>query len=64
MEDPEEEDEDAIAEKKAKESALAEKNKGNAAYKERKFDLAIAAFEKAWDLWPKDVTFLTNLSGS
>src|SRR5258706_979927 len=64
MEEPEEEDEDAIAEKKAKEAALAEKNKGNAAYKERKFDIAIAAFEKAWDLWPKDVTFLTNLSGS
>lgn len=64
MEDPEEEDEDAIAEKKAKESALVEKNKGNAAYKERKFDIAIAAFEKAWDLWPKDVTFLTNLSGA
>ena len=64
MGEPEEEDEDAIAERKAKEAALAEKNKGNAAYKERKFDIAIAAFEKAWDLWPKDVTFLTNLSGS
>ena len=63
-EEPEEEDEDAIAEKQAKEAALAEKDKGNAAYKQRKFDIAIAAFEKAWDLWPKDVTFLTNLSGS
>lgn len=63
-EEPEEEDEDAIAEKKAKEAALAEKDKGNAAYKQRKFDIAIAAFEKAWELWPKDVTFLTNLSGS
>jgi stress-induced-phosphoprotein 1 len=63
MEEPEEEDEDAIAEKKANEDALAEKAKGNDAYKKRKFDIAIAAFEKAWDLWPKDVTFLTNLSG-
>jgi len=62
MEEPE--DEDAIAEKKAKEEALAEKAKGNDAYKKRKFDVAIAAFEKAWDLWPKDVTFLTNLSGA
>lgn len=64
MEEPEEEDEDAIAEKKAKAEALAEKAKGNDAYKNRKFDVAIAAFEKAWDLWPKDVTFLTNLSGA
>jgi stress-induced-phosphoprotein 1 len=64
MEDAEEEDEDAIAEKKAKEEALAEKAKGNDAYKQRKFDVAIAAFEKAWDLWPKDVAFLTNLSGA
>jgi hypothetical protein len=64
MEEPEGEDEDAIAEKKAKEEALAEKAKGNDAYKKRKFDVAIAAFEKAWDLWPKDVTFLTNLSGA
>jgi len=64
MEEPEKEDEDAIAEKKAKEEALAEKAKGNDAYKKREFDIAIAAFEKAWDLWPKDVTFLTNLSGA
>jgi stress-induced-phosphoprotein 1 len=64
MGEPEEEDEDAIAEKKAKEEALAEKAKGNDAYKKREFDVAITAFEKAWDLWPKDVTFLTNLSGA
>ena len=59
MEEPEEEDDDA----KAKAAALEEKTKGNAAYKARDFATAATHFEKAWDAWPKDITFLTNLSG-
>jgi stress-induced-phosphoprotein 1 len=39
------------------------KAEGNVAYKARKFEEAIGLYEKAWDLYPKDVTFLTNLSG-
>lgn len=57
--EPEEEDEDA----KAKKDALAEKAKGNEAYKKRDFDEAAVSFKKAWDLWPQDITFLTNLAG-
>lgn len=49
-------DEDA----KAKE-AEAEKAKGSVAYKARDLTGAAAHFSKAWDLWPKDMTFLTNL---
>ena len=53
------EDEDA----KVKKSALAEKELGSAAYKKRNFDEAGTHFQKAWDLYPKDITFLTNLAG-
>lgn len=59
-EEPEEEDEEAIAKK----SALAEKAKGNDSYKKREFDAAIESFKKAWELWPKDITFLTNLAAA
>ncbi|RXK38934.1 stress-induced-phosphoprotein 1 [Tremella mesenterica] len=38
------------------------KAKGNAAYKARKFEEAIELYQKAWEIYPKDVTFLTNLS--
>lgn len=54
----EEEQEEA----KAKAEALELKTKGSASYKERRFDEAAKCFSKAWDLWPKDVTFLTNLA--
>lgn len=54
-----EEDEEA----KAKKEAEGLKSQGNTAYKARKFDEAIEFYTKAWDLYPKDVTFLTNLSG-
>ena len=50
-------------EAQAKAVAVEEKTKGNTAYKARKFDEAIAHYTKAWDTWPQDVTFLTNLSG-
>jgi stress-induced-phosphoprotein 1 len=53
----EEEQEEA----KAKAAAEAEKAKGAAAYKARDFASARDHFSKAWELWPKDATFLTNL---
>ena len=63
--EPEKEDvemsEEDAEEAKAKADALAEKEKGTDHYKQRRFDEAAAAFSKAWDLWPKDITFLTNL---
>lgn len=54
--------EEDAEEAKAKADALAEKAKGSEHYKQRRFDEAASAFSKAWDLWPKDITFLTNLS--
>ncbi|PSS36858.1 hypothetical protein PHLCEN_2v1286 [Hermanssonia centrifuga] len=58
IEDVEMEDDE---ESKAKTEAEAEKKAGNAAYKTRDFPTAAAHFEKAWEVWPKDMTFLTNL---
>ncbi|WVR07290.1 hypothetical protein IAU60_004331 [Kwoniella sp. DSM 27419] len=58
MEVEEEQDSDAAAKKEAEEL----KAKGNATYKARKFDEAIELYSKAWEVYPKDVTFLTNLS--
>ncbi|KAF9246884.1 chaperone [Melanogaster broomeanus] len=57
-------DEDAAEEAKAKAAALAAKAKGAEHYKQRQFDDAATAFSEAWDLWPKDVTFLTNLAAA
>ncbi|THU83922.1 TPR-like protein [Dendrothele bispora CBS 962.96] len=51
-------------EAKAKKEALELKKTGGEAYKKREFDEAIKAFEKAWDVWPKDITFLTNLGAA
>ncbi len=48
---------------KAKKAADELKTQGNAAYKSRKFEEAIEFYEKAWETYPKDVTYLTNLSG-
>lgn len=56
MAEPEEEPEE-------KKEADEEKKKGAAAYKNRDFDAAITHFQKAWDTYPKDITFLTNLAG-
>ncbi|KAF9452004.1 hypothetical protein P691DRAFT_275338 [Macrolepiota fuliginosa MF-IS2] len=47
-------------EAKAKKEAEASKKLGTEAYKKRDFDIAISHFEKAWDLYPKDITFLSN----
>lgn len=49
-------DEDA----KVKKEAEAEKKIGAEAYKKRDFDTAVQHFEKAWEIWPKDITYLTN----
>lgn len=40
----------------------AEKAKGNALYVKRQFDEAITHYEKAWELNPKDITYLNNLA--
>ena len=47
----------------AKKAAEAEKKLGAEAYKKRDFATAITHFGKAWETWPKDITFLTNLGG-
>jgi stress-induced-phosphoprotein 1 len=54
-----EEDEGAAVKKEAE----AEKKSGTDAYKKRDFATAITHFTKAWDTWPKDIAFLTNLAG-
>lgn len=63
--EPEKEDiemsEDDAEEAKAKAGAFAAKERGTEHYKQRRFDEAASEFSKAWDLWPKDITFLTNL---
>lgn len=51
-------------EAQAKKEAEAAKKAGSEAYKKREFDEAATQFSKAWDLWPKDITFLTNLGGT
>jgi len=43
--------------------ALKEKEAGNAAYKSRDFDTAIAHYNKAWELH-QDITFLNNLAAA
>ncbi|KAL1672257.1 activator of Hsp70 and Hsp90 chaperone [Schizophyllum commune] len=48
-------------EAKVKKEALEAKAAGAAAYKAKDFETAATQFSKAWDLWPKDITFLTNL---
>ncbi|KAF8900012.1 chaperone [Mucidula mucida] len=54
-------DEADAEEAKAKKAAEDAKKAGSEAYKKRNFDEAAQLFEKAWELWPKDITFLTNL---
>ncbi|KAG7096593.1 hypothetical protein E1B28_004012 [Marasmius oreades] len=49
---------------KAKKEAEDLKKSGTEAYKKREFDEAINAYQKAWDTWPKDITFLTNLAAA
>ena len=62
-EDVEMEEDEDDEEVKARKEAEAEKKSGTEAYKKRDFEAAITHFSKAWDVWPKDITFLTNLGG-
>lgn len=55
----EEDSEEARLKKEAEDA----KKAGSEAYKKRSFDEAATLFQKAWDTWPKDVTYLTNLGG-
>lgn len=48
----------------AKKRAEEEKKLGAEAYKARDFEEAITHFQKAWDVYPKDITFLTNLAAA
>lgn len=59
MKDAEDTDDE---EAKAKKEAEAEKKLGAEAYKKKDLETAGKHFSKAWDLWPKDISFLTNLS--
>ncbi|KAG8201055.1 hypothetical protein JTE90_002730 [Oedothorax gibbosus] len=43
-----------------KKQAIEEKDKGNELYKEKKFEEALAQYEKAIELDPTEMTFLTN----
>ena len=43
--------------------ALAEKEKGNIAYKNKDFEAALQHYDKAIELDPTNVTFLTNKAG-
>ncbi|CAI0413745.1 unnamed protein product [Linum tenue] len=56
MEVPEEERE----EKERKAQALKEKELGNAAYKKKDFETAIAHYTKAIELYDEDISFITN----
>ena len=47
-----------------KKAAEGEKKLGAEAYKARDFDGAIGHFQKAWDIYPKDIAFLTNVAGA
>jgi len=58
----EEDEEDE--EEKLKKEAEEEKAKGSTAYRARNLPDAITHFSKAWEVWPKDITFLTNLAAA
>ena len=64
MADAEEEAEEVDSEEAAAKAAAADEKKlGAEAYKKRDFAAAVTHFSKAWETWPKDMTFLTNLGG-
>lgn len=59
--DVEMEDDD---ETRAKKEAEIAKEAGNVAYKNRNFEEAAKQFQLAWDTWPNNVAYLTNLGGA
>lgn len=56
--DPEEEERKAKAQRKVE--ALAEKEKGNTAYKKKEFEAAVGHYDRALELFDEDISFLTN----
>ena len=50
-------------ETRAKKEAEVAKEAGNVAYKSRNFEEAAKQFQLAWNTWPKNVAYLTNLGG-
>lgn len=61
--DPEPETEEQLERKaklQRKEEALRAKEQGNAAYKAKKFDEAISHYDKAYEVYDEDISFLTN----
>lgn len=63
MAEEEAEDDGANEDAAEKAAAEAEKKLGAEAYKKRDFATAVTHFSKAWETWPKDITYLTNLGG-
>ncbi len=63
--EPEDEpmDEEEAAARERKAAAQKEKEAGNAAYKARKFEEAVAHYDKAIELDETDISFLTNRCG-
>jgi len=57
------EDDETKAKKEAKAAADKEKEIGTENYKQRKFDVAIEHYSKAWDLY-KDITYLNNIAAA
>ncbi|CCM04028.1 uncharacterized protein FIBRA_06185 [Fibroporia radiculosa] len=55
----EEEDDEAA---KARKDAETEKKLGADAYRARNLEEAATHFQRAWDIYPQDITFLTNLA--
>jgi len=58
-----EEQREQKAKTQRKEQALKEKEQGNAAYKAKNFDVAIGHYDKAYELYDEDISFLTNRQG-
>ena len=61
--EPEQDDEQKQKQRR-KDDALKAKEQGNAAYKARKFDEAIGHYDKAYELYDEDISFLTNRSAA
>lgn len=58
--EPEPMDAETAASSAAKEAAMKEKELGNAAYKAKDFETAIAHYNKAIELYDEDISFITN----
>lgn len=61
--EPEQDSEEKQKERR-KADAQQAKEQGNAAYKARKFDEAISHYDKAYELYDEDISFLTNRSAT